>query len=113
MTAVIASGALAGLGGAWLALEQHTFTDGMSSGRGYIALAAMIVGKWRPSAGAAACLLFGAAEALQMRVPSTVIPTQFLQMLPYLITLIALAGWIGRSNAPAALGEPYEREGSR
>lgn len=113
VTAVIASGALAGLGGAWLALEQHTFTDGMSSGRGYIALAAMIVGKWRPSAGAAACLLFGAAEALQMRIPSTVIPTQFLQMLPYLITLIALAGWIGRSNAPAALGEPYEREGSR
>ena len=106
---VLLSGAFGGLAGAWLALEQHSFTDGMSSGRGYIALAAMIVGKWRPAAGAGACLLFGAAEAAQMRIPSSVVPTQFLQMLPYLITLIALAGWVGRSTAPLALGKPYER----
>lgn len=112
LAGVLASGALAGLGGAWLAMEQHTFTDGMSNGRGYIALAAMIVGKWRPAAGAAACLLFAAAEALQMRVPSSLVPTQFLQMLPYVVTLLALAGWIGRSHAPGALGEPYERERS-
>jgi general nucleoside transport system permease protein len=110
---VLLSGAFGGLAGAWLALEQHNFTDGMSGGRGYIALAAMIVGKWRPTAGALACLLFGAAEALQMRVPSSVLPTQFLQMLPYVVTLLALAGWIGRSSPPLALGEPYEREDGR
>jgi simple sugar transport system permease protein len=110
---VLLSGALGGLAGAWLALEQHNFTDGMSGGRGYIALAAMIVGKWRPAAGAFACLLFGAAEALQMRVPASVLPTQFLQMLPYVVTLIALVGWIGRSVAPSALGQPYDREESR
>lgn len=110
---VLLSGAFGGLAGAWLALEQHSFTDGMSGGRGYIALAAMIVGKWRPAAGALACLLFGAAEALQMRVPSTVLPTQFLQMLPYVVTLVALAGWIGRSVPPSALGRPYEREENR
>jgi simple sugar transport system permease protein len=110
---VLLSGAFGGAAGAWLALEQHMFTDGMSGGRGYIALAAMIVGKWRPLAGATACLLFGAAEALQMRVPSGVIPTQFLQMLPYVVTILALAGWIGRSTAPARLGEPYDREEGR
>ncbi len=110
---VLLSGAFGGLAGAWLALEQHNFTDGMSGGRGYIALAAMIVGKWRPAAGAFACLLFGAAETLQMRVPASVLPTQFLQMLPYVVTLIALAGWIGRSAPPQALGEPYDREGGR
>jgi simple sugar transport system permease protein len=107
---VLVSGAFGGLAGAWLALEQHNFSDGMSGGRGYIALAAMIVGNWRPLAGALACLLFGAAEAMQMRVASNVIPTQFLQMLPYVVTLLALAGWIGRSTPPLALGEPYERE---
>ncbi len=76
---VLLSGAFGGLAGAWLALDQHNFTDGMSAGRGYIALAAMIVGNWRPGAGALACLLFGAAEALQIRVPSSIVPTQFLQ----------------------------------
>jgi general nucleoside transport system permease protein len=110
---VLLSGAFGGAAGAWLALEQHNFTDGMSGGRGYIALAAMIVGKWRPVAGAAACLLFGAAEAMQMRVSSGAIPTQFLQMTPYVITILALAGWIGRSTAPARLGEPYDREQGR
>jgi len=108
---VLLSGALAGLAGAWLAMEQHSFTDGMSNGRGYIALAAMIVGKWRPAWGALACLLFGAAEALQMRIPGEILPTQFLQMLPYIATLLALAGWIGRASPPAALGKPYDREG--
>jgi len=110
---VLISGALGGLGGVWLALEQHNFSDGMSAGRGYIALAAMIVGGWRPLAGALACLLFGAAEALQMRVPGSLLPTEFLQMLPYVITLLVLAGWIGRATPPAALGEPYEREEGR
>lgn len=107
---VLLSGFYGGLAGAWLAMEQHNFTDGMSSGRGYIALAAMIVGKWRPAAAAAACLLFGAAETLQIRIHSDKLPSQFLQMIPYLVTLVVLAGWIGRAHPPKALGDPYDRE---
>ncbi len=109
-TGVLLSGAYGGLAGTWLAMEQHNFTDGMSSGRGYIALAAMIVGKWRPLAAALACLLFGAAETLQIRVHSDKLPSQFLQMIPYVVTLIVLAGWIGRATPPRALGEAYDRE---
>ncbi|MEZ4655267.1 MAG: ABC transporter permease, partial [Candidatus Eisenbacteria bacterium] len=107
---VLLSGAFGGLGGAWLLMEQHSFTDGMSNGRGYIALAAMIVGKWRPLGAAAACLLFGAAETLQIRIPGDILPTQLLQALPYLLTIIVLAGWIGRATPPRAVGVPYERE---
>jgi ABC-type uncharacterized transport system permease subunit len=108
---VLLSGFFGGLGGTWLAMEQHSFTDGMSNGRGYIALAAMIVGKWKPAGAALACLLFGAAETLQIRISAQIVPTQFLQMLPYLVTLVVLAGWIGRSRAPLAVGQPYDREG--
>jgi len=107
---VLLSGALAGLGGAWLAMDQHSFTDGMSSGRGYIALAAMIVGKWNPLGAAGACLMFGAAESLQMQLQGRNVPTQFIQMIPYLATIIVLAGLIGRSVPPAADGVPYEKE---
>ncbi len=107
---MLLSGALGGLGGTWLMLEQHSFTDGMSNGRGYIALAAMIVGKWSPIGAALACLLFGAAETLQIRIPGEQIPTQLLQALPYLLTIVALAGWIGRAIPPRALGVPYDRE---
>src|SRR5207244_13529357 len=80
---VLISGALAGIAGAWLASEQHSFTDGMTGGRGYIALAAMIVGKWSPFGAAAACLLFGAAEALQITLQGSGFPNALLQMLPY------------------------------
>lgn len=107
---VLLSGALGGLGGTWLMLEQHSFTDGMSNGRGYIALAAMIVGKWSPIGAALACLLFAAAETLQIRIPGEQVPTQLLQALPYLLTIVALAGWIGRAVPPRALGVPYDRE---
>jgi simple sugar transport system permease protein len=107
---VLLSGALAGLGGAWLAMDQHSFTDGMSSGRGYIALAAMIVGKWNPVGAAGACLLFGAAESLQMQLQGGNIPTQFIQMIPYVATIAVLAGFIGRSVPPAADGVPYQKE---
>src|SRR5262245_13622053 len=72
---VLVSGALAGLAGAWLASEQHSFTDGMTNGRGYIAIAAMIVGKWTPVGAAAACLLFGAAEALQITLQGSGFPS--------------------------------------
>jgi simple sugar transport system permease protein len=107
---VLISGVLAGIAGAWLASEQHSFTDGMTGGRGYIAIAAMIVGKWSPAGAAAACLLFGAAEALQITLQGSAFPSELLQMLPYLITMLALAGFIGRSVAPRALGTPYDPE---
>ena len=106
---VLVSGALAGLAGAWLASEQHSFTDGMTNGRGYIAIAAMIVGKWTPLGAAAACLLFGAAEALQITLQGSVFPSELLQTLPYLVTMLALAGFIGRAIPPRSIGVPYER----
>ena len=107
---VLISGALAGLGGAWLAFDQHSFTDGMSAGRGYIALAAMIIGKWNPWGAAGACLVFGFAESLSIQFQNLPIPTQFIQMLPYVLTIIVLAGFIGKSTPPAADGIPYEKD---
>lgn len=111
-TGVLACGALAALGGAWLASEQHSFTDGMTGGRGYIALAAMIVGKWHPIGAAAACLLFGAAEAAQITLQGSRFPSEVLQALPYLVTMLALAGFIGRAVAPRALGRPHDPDAS-
>ena len=107
---VLLSGVFAGLAGAWLASEQHSFTDGMTGGRGYIAIAAMIVGKWSPRGAALACLLFGAAEALQITLQGSRFPPELLQMLPYVVTMLALAGFIGRAVPPRALGVPYDRE---
>ncbi|MCC6652996.1 MAG: ABC transporter permease [Candidatus Eisenbacteria bacterium] len=107
---VLLCGMLAGLAGAYLASEQHSFTDGMTGGRGYIALAAMIVGKWSPVGAAAACLLFGAAEALQITLQGSAFPSELLQALPYVITMLALAGFIGRAVAPRAVGTPYDPE---
>lgn len=107
---VLICGVLAGLAGAYLASEQHSFTDGMTGGRGYIALAAMIVGKWNPVGAAAACLLFGAAEALQIRLQGSAFPSELLQALPYVVTMLVLAGFIGRAVAPRAVGVPYDPE---
>ena len=106
---VMISGALAGLGGAWLALDQHQFTDGMSNGRGFIAIAAVIFGKWNPYAVTLGCVLFGFAEALQITLQSSgaEIPTQFIQMIPYVLTIVALAGFIGKAVPPAASGVVY------
>ncbi|MBA3671977.1 MAG: ABC transporter permease [Gemmatimonadaceae bacterium] len=104
--AVALSGMLAGLGGAYLALDQHQFTDGMTAQRGYIALAATIFGRWDPVRAGLACLLFAAAETLQIRLQgSQAIPSQFIEMIPYLLTIIALAGIVGRATPPAALGK--------
>ncbi len=103
--AVALSGMLAGLGGAYLALDQHQFTDGMTAGRGFIALAATIFGRWDPKRAALACLLFAAAETLQIRLQgSDAIPSQFVEMIPYVLTIVALAGVVGRAIPPAALG---------
>ncbi len=104
---VLLSGALAGLGGAFLALNTHQFVKNMSAGRGYIALAAMIFGKWNPVGAALACLLFGYAEAVQMGLQGQHVPSQFVQMIPYVLTMVALVGVIGRARPPAALGKPY------
>ena len=107
--AVLASGALAGLGGAWLALSGSGFVSGMSAGRGYIALAAVIMGSWRPLWACAASLLFGFAEAieLQLQLFDSGIPNEITQTFPYVLTMIALAGFIGRSRPPAELGKPF------
>ncbi|MDQ6634067.1 MAG: ABC transporter permease [Gemmatimonadota bacterium] len=103
--AVALSGMLAGVAGAYLALDQHQFTDGMTAGRGFIALAATIFGRWDPARAGLACLLFAAAETLQIQLQgSQAIPSQFVEMIPYLLTIIALAGVVGRAVPPAALG---------
>jgi general nucleoside transport system permease protein len=107
--AVVWSGVLAALGGAYLALDQHQFSDGMSAGRGFIALAAIIFGSWQPLKAGGACLLFAAAETLQMKLQGTsAIPSQFVQMIPYVLTIVALMGLVGRAVPPAALGKATE-----
>ena len=107
--AVAISGMLAGLGGVFLALDQHQFTDQMTAGRGFIAVAAVIFGRWDPVRAALACLLFAAAETFQIQLQGTqLIPSQFVEMIPYLLTIIALAGVVGRAVPPAALGKKAE-----
>ena len=103
--AVALSGMLAGLGGVYLALDQHQFTDSMTAGRGFIALAAIIFGRWEPIRAGLACLLFAAAETLQIQLQGMQgIPSQFVQMIPYVLTIIAVGGFVARSTPPAALG---------
>jgi general nucleoside transport system permease protein len=117
---VMLSGALAGIGGAYLSIGQSSlFTRNMAAGRGFIALAALIFGKWRPVQTMLACLLFGLADALTIQMqgvaklpwnPAEDIPVQFIQMIPYVVTIIVLAGFIGQSRAPKALGSAYQKE---
>ncbi|HUQ21304.1 MAG TPA: ABC transporter permease [Gemmatimonadaceae bacterium] len=104
--AVAVSGMLAALGGVYLALDQHQFTDQMTAGRGFIAVAAVIFGRWDPVRAALACLLFAAAETLQIQLQGNhIIPSQFVEMIPYVLTIVALAGVVGRAVPPAALGK--------
>jgi general nucleoside transport system permease protein len=104
--AVAISGMLAALGGVYLALDQHQFTDQMTAGRGFIALSAVIFGRWHPIRAALACLLFAAAETLQIQLQgSHAIASQFIEMIPYALTIVALAGVVGRAVPPAALGK--------
>jgi simple sugar transport system permease protein len=115
---VVLSGVLAGIGGAYLSIGQSSlFTRNMTAGRGFIALAALIFGKWRPVQTMLACLLFGFADAVTIQMQGVVkmpsgedVPVQFIQMIPYLVTIIVLAGFIGQSRAPGALGVPYDKE---
>lgn len=107
--AVALSGILAGLGGVYLALDQHQFTDSMTAGRGFIALAAIIFGRWEPVRAGVACLLFAAAETLQIQLQGMQgIPSQFVQMIPYVLTIVAVGGFVARSTPPAALGKVDE-----
>lgn len=111
MAAVVAGGAVAGLGGAVLSLQQvGTFTDGMTGGRGYLALASLIVGRWTPWGAAAACLAFGGAEAFELRLQAAGVglSAYLMQMAPYLLALGVLAA-AGRSvRLPAAIGQPLD-----
>jgi len=110
--AVMLSGALAAIGGAYLSIGQSSlFARNMSAGRGFIALAALIFGKWRPVQTMLACLLFGFAEALSIQMQGvSQIPVQFIQIVPYVLTIVVLAGFIGQSRAPKALGIPYQEK---
>jgi simple sugar transport system permease protein len=109
---VLLSGMLASIGGAYLSIGQNSlFTRNMTAGRGFIALAALIFGKWHPVGAALACLLFGLAEAISIRMQGVVsIPVQFIQLVPYVLTLVVLAGFIGRAIPPKAIGVPYVKE---
>jgi simple sugar transport system permease protein len=107
--AVVASGLIAGLGGAYLALNVGQFQPGMSAGKGYIALAAVVFGRWRPLGATLACLGFAAAEAATAALEraSLPFPRELLGALPYVLTIVAVAGLVGRARAPGALGRPY------
>jgi len=110
--AVIASGVLAALGGAYLSIGfLGSFNQNLTAGRGYIALAVVICGRWRPAGALAFALLFGFSSAIAQRLPTfSESGATLFQALPYVITIIAVAGVIGRSRPPAAVGQPYTRE---
>jgi simple sugar transport system permease protein len=109
---VLVSGLLAGIAGAYLSIGQNSlFTRNMTAGRGFIALAALIFGKWHPVGAFLACLLFGVADAIAIRMQGVVdIPVQLIQIIPYVLTLVVLAGFIGRATPPKAIGVPYVKE---
>ena len=108
---VALSGLLAACGGVYLSMGiLSAFTENMTAGRGFIALAALIFGRWNPVGAAAAALLFGFAQAITFQVSQEVIPIEFIQMLPYILTIVVLAGFGGRAIAPAAIGKPYRKD---
>ena len=117
--ALIITAVLVGIGGAYLSIAQSAgFNNNMSAGRGYIALAALIFAKWRPTAAMFTCLLFGFLDAVAIRMQGQEvpgigeIPVQFFQALPYILTVILLAGFIGKAIPPKAAGVPYLKERS-
>ena len=108
---VLISGALAGLAGGYLSIEQgRGYLEGMTQGRGFIALAAMIFGNWWPVGALGASALFGYFDALSLRVVHTGVPYQFITALPHIATILVLAGFVRRAVAPAADGIPYTKE---
>ncbi len=112
-SAVVISGMLGGLGGACLSIANlSVFMEKMSAGRGYLAWSTVTVGKWNPIGITGAAFLFGGADALQMRLQAYGIkfPREFLMMLPYILTMLVLAGVVGKTVGPAAMGKPYDKE---
>ena len=115
--ALMITGLLCGIAGAYLSIAQGAgFTRDMSAGKGFLALAALIFGKWRPVPVLLACLLFAFADAIQARLQGVdlpligEVPTQAIQALPYILTILLLAGFVGRAVAPKAIGQPYVKE---
>jgi general nucleoside transport system permease protein len=115
--AVLMSGLFCGLSGAYLSIAHHaSFVRDMSAGKGYLALAALIFGRWRPLPAVAACLLFAFADVVQVRLQGTplpivgVVPVQLIQAIPYVLTVALLAGFVGRAVAPRAIGLPYVKD---
>lgn len=109
---VLFAGLMAALAGTYLSIADiNTFTEGMTNGAGYLAIAAVIFGNWRVGRAVGACLLFGAATALQFQLPDMGVhlPTALLVMMPYLLAFLAVAGLVGRQTAPTALTQPYRR----
>ena len=109
-------GALSGMAGTYLAIAEGSgFTRDMTAGRGYLALAALIFGKWRPWRACGACLLFAFTDALQLRIQGVallgigIVPVQFVEALPYLLTIFLLAGFVGKARAPSGLGKPFDK----
>jgi ABC-type uncharacterized transport system permease subunit len=110
VAAILVAGVLGALGGAYLSTAANTaFTRNMTAGRGFIALAAVILGRWHPVGALLGCLLFGFSEAIEIRIPRETVPDQVLQVFPHIITIVVLVVWAGRSIPPGALGKPYER----
>jgi general nucleoside transport system permease protein len=115
--ALAVGGVLCGLSGAYLSIAYHSgFIRDMSAGKGYLALAALIFGQWRPVPTLGACLLFSFADVVQVRLQGTplpvvgVVPVQLIQAIPYVLTVALLAGFVGRAVAPRAIGVPYVKE---
>lgn len=115
--AVAICGALSGVAGAYLSTAQNaSFVREMTAGQGYIALAALIFGKWRPLPAMLACLMFGFLDAVSIRLQGVVlpfigeVPVQAIQALPYVLTVVLLAGFIGKATAPKAVGTPFVKE---
>jgi simple sugar transport system permease protein len=108
---VALSGLFAALGGAYLSMSLlSAFSENMTTGRGFIALAALIFGRWHPVGATLAALLFGLAQAITLRIAQGAVPSEFLNMIPYILTIVVLAGAGGRAVAPAAVGKPYRKE---
>jgi simple sugar transport system permease protein len=110
---VLVGSAMAALGGAYLVLTQVLlFSDNMSAGKGFIALAAIVLGRWQPKIAFLACLLFGLFDAIQLRLQfnNPEIPFQVFAALPYLVAILALVGLMGRATPPSSIGQPYDRE---
>ena len=109
---VIIAGGVAGFGGSWFASNVGQFNQNMTGGRGFIALAVVIVGRWHPIGALCAALVFGLFDSLadKLTLLNTGIPSEFIAMLPYLATIVVVCGFVGRSRGPAAEGQPYDSQ---